>query len=85
MAGKAAASLQPAPRPDLKVVFDPYEALSGAHAAVLVTEWDELRSLDFGRAAGLMEAPKLLVDGRNVLDSVAARDNGLLYRGFGRA
>jgi UDPglucose 6-dehydrogenase len=81
VAGKAAASRQP----DLKVVFDPYEALSGAHAAVLVTEWEELRSLDLGRAAGLMERPKLLIDGRNVLDSGAARDHGLLYRGFGRA
>ena len=81
VAGKAAASLLP----DLKVVFDPYEALAGAHAAVLVTEWDELRSLDLGRATGLMESPKLLVDGRNVLDPVAARDSGLLYRGFGRA
>lgn len=81
VAGKAAASLLP----DLKVVFDPYEALSGAHAAVLVTEWEELRSLDLGRGAGLMESPKLLVDGRNVFDPVAARDSGLLYRGFGRA
>ncbi|MGB3681055.1 MAG: UDP-glucose/GDP-mannose dehydrogenase family protein [Rubrobacteraceae bacterium] len=81
VAGKAAAYQ----RPDLKVAFDPYEALAGAHAAVLVTEWDELRSLDLGRAAGLMESPKLLVDGRNVLDAEAARDNGLSYRGFGRA
>ncbi len=81
VAGKAAASQQP----DLKVVFDPYEALSGAHAAVLVTEWEELRVLDLRRAAELMETPKLLVDGRNVLDAVAARDSGLLYRGFGRA
>ncbi|CAN5686885.1 UDP-glucose/GDP-mannose dehydrogenase family protein [soil metagenome] len=81
VAGKAAASHEP----DLKVVFDPYEALSGAHAAVLVTEWEELRVLDLRRAAELMESPKLLVDGRNVLDAVAARDCGLLYRGFGRA
>lgn len=81
VAGKAAASLLP----DLKVVYDPYEALSGAHAAVLITEWDELRSLDLGRAADLMESPKLLIDGRNVFDPVAARDSGLLYRGFGRA
>ena len=81
VAGKAAASQHPY----LKVVFDPYEALPGAHAAVLVTEWDELRSLDLSRAASLMEPPKLLVDGRNVLDAVAAKDNGLLYRGFGRA
>jgi UDPglucose 6-dehydrogenase len=70
--------------PGLKVVFDPYEALEGAHAAVLVTEWEELRTLDLERAASLMESPKLFVDGRNALDLRLVRDAGLLYRGFGR-
>jgi UDPglucose 6-dehydrogenase len=80
VAGKAAARRLPA----LKVVFDPYEALRGAHAAVLVTEWEEFRSLDLERAASLMEEPRLLVDGRNALDPGSAREGGLLYRGFGR-
>ena len=70
--------------PGLKVVFDPYEALDGAHAAVLVTEWEELRNLDLDRAAALMEAPRVLVDGRNTLDPAAVLEAGLLYRGFGR-
>ena len=81
VAGKKAANLLP---PGLKVVFDPYEALEGAHAAVLVTEWEELRTLDLERAASLMESPKLFVDGRNALDLRLVRDTGLLYRGFGR-
>jgi len=68
----------------LKVAPDPYEALKGAHAAVAVTEWEEVRNLDLGRAASLMEGPKLLVDGRNVFDPEAATACGLLYRGFGR-
>ena len=80
VAGKAAARLCPS----LAVVFDPYEALDGAHAAVVVTEWDEVRDLDLGRAASLMQGPKLLVDGRNAFDPAAAREAGLLYRGFGR-
>ncbi len=80
VAGKAAVRLSPA----LGVVFDPYEALDGAHAAVVVTEWDEIRDLDLGRAASLMQEPKLLVDGRNALDPAVAREAGLLYRGFGR-
>ena len=80
VAGKKAQNLLP----DLKVVFDPYEALAGAHAAVLVTEWEELRALDLERVASLMESPKLLVDGRNALDPRAVHDAGLLYRGFGR-
>jgi UDPglucose 6-dehydrogenase len=81
VAGKKAAGLAP----NLKIVFDPYEALRGAHAAVVVTEWEELRTLDLDRAASLMEPPKLLVDGRNALDSQAVHDAGLLYRGFGRS
>ena len=80
VAVKAAARLSP----DLKAVFDPYEALEGAHAAVVVTEWEEVRDLDLRRAASLMREPKLLVDGRNAVDPAAARDAGLLYRGFGR-
>jgi UDPglucose 6-dehydrogenase len=79
--GKKAASKLP---PTLKVVFDPYEALEGAHAAVLITEWEELRTLDLKRASALMEEPKVLVDGRNVLEPASARDAGLIYRGFGR-
>ena len=68
----------------LKVVFDPYDALSGAHAAVVVTEWEEIRTLDLKRAAALMEAPKVLVDGRNVLDLGEVRAAGIRYRGFGQ-
>ncbi len=70
--------------PELKVVFDPYEALEGAHAAVVVTEWEEVRALDLERAASVMESPKLLVDGRNAYHPEDAATAGLLYRGFGR-
>jgi UDPglucose 6-dehydrogenase len=70
--------------PTLKVVFDPYVALRGAHAAVVVTEWEEFRSLDLRRASALMEEPRVLVDGRNVLEPAAVLEAGLLYRGFGR-
>ena len=66
VAGKKVAGLSP----DIKVVFAPYEALSGAHGAVVVTEWEEVRALDLGWAAALMEPPKLLVDGRNTYDPI---------------
>jgi UDPglucose 6-dehydrogenase len=79
--GKKAASRL---SPTLKVVFDPYEALRGAHAAVLVTEWEEIRALDLKKAADLMEEPKVLVDGRNALDPEAVLGAGLHDRGFGR-
>jgi UDPglucose 6-dehydrogenase len=80
VAGKAAAKKLPS----LKVVFDPYEALSGAHAAVVVTEWEEFRELDFNRAASLMRKPPLLVDGRDALEPREVRIAGIRYRGFGR-
>jgi UDPglucose 6-dehydrogenase len=67
----------------LKVVFDPYEALAGAHAAVVVTDWDEFRALDLERAASLMHKPPLLVDGRNALDVREVEAAGIHYRGFG--
>jgi UDPglucose 6-dehydrogenase len=80
VAGKAAA----AKLPSLKVVFDPYDALAGAHAAVVITEWEEIRTLDLKRASALMDEPKVLIDGRNALDPKAALEAGLTYRGFGR-
>jgi UDPglucose 6-dehydrogenase len=68
----------------LKVIFDPYEALRGAHAAVVVTEWEEFRELDLERVATLMRTPPLVVDGRNALDPSEVRAAGIRYRGFGR-
>ncbi len=81
VAGKKAAGLLP----NLKVVFDPYEALKGAHAAVLVTEWNEFRELELDRVASLMNEPPLLVDGRNALDPREVRAAGIRYSGFGRS
>jgi UDPglucose 6-dehydrogenase len=66
------------------VVFDPYEALREAHAAVVVTEWEEFRELDLERVASLMHKPPLLIDGRNALDPERAKAAGIRYRGFGR-
>jgi UDPglucose 6-dehydrogenase len=80
VAGKAAAQL----KPHIQAVFDPYEALRGAHAAVVVTEWAEVRGLEPKKVASLMREPKLIVDGRNALDAAASQEAGLLYRGFGR-
>ena len=81
VAGKAAARLVP----DLLVAHDPYEALAGAHAAVLVTEWEEFRDLDLARAASVMESSPLLIDGRNLFDPQLVRAAGIRYRSFGRA
>ena len=47
---------------------DPYDAVKGAHAIALLTEWDSFRKLDFRRIYDLMEKPAFLFDGRNLLD-----------------
>jgi UDPglucose 6-dehydrogenase len=69
---------------EVKIVFDPYEALRGAYAAVLVTEWEEIRNLDLPHAAALMEEPRVLVDGRNAFEPDSACEAGFSHRSFGR-
>ena len=60
------------------------DALDGADAAVLVTEWPEFAELDWAAAAGRMARP-LLIDGRNFLDPSLLRGAGFEYEGIGRA
>jgi UDPglucose 6-dehydrogenase len=59
------------------------EALEGADAAVLVTEWGEFAELDWGAAAERMTRP-LIVDGRNFLDPEKLTSAGFEYEGIGR-
>jgi UDPglucose 6-dehydrogenase len=59
------------------------EAIAGADAVVLVTEWPEFRALDLAALSGRMRG-RLIVDGRNFLDPAAVRAAGLVYEGVGR-
>ncbi len=59
------------------------EALEGADAAVLVTEWPEFRDLDWPAIARRM-ARAVIVDGRNFLDPDRMRAAGFTYEGIGR-
>jgi UDPglucose 6-dehydrogenase len=59
------------------------EAVEGADAVVLVTEWPEFGDLDFGDVAAAMRG-RLVVDGRNFLDPEAVSAAGLTYEGVGR-
>ena len=56
-----------------RVLFedDPYAAARGAHALVVLTEWDAYRSLDFSAIFESMEKPAFVFDGRNLLDHQA--------------
>jgi len=59
------------------------EAVRGADAAVIVTEWDELRELASAQTRAAMANP-LIVDGRNLLDPEETRRAGFAYEGIGR-
>jgi UDPglucose 6-dehydrogenase len=60
------------------------EAVDGADAVVLVTEWPEFRELDWtGEVKSRMRVP-LVVDGRNFLDRDELVDAGFTYEGIGR-
>jgi UDPglucose 6-dehydrogenase len=59
------------------------DAVRGADAAVIVTEWPELRELASAEVRDAMARP-LIVDGRNLLDPVATRGAGFQYEGIGR-
>jgi UDPglucose 6-dehydrogenase len=59
------------------------DAVAGADAVVIVTEWDELRNLVSAEMHGAMRNP-LIVDGRNMLDPEAVRAAGFAYEAIGR-
>jgi len=69
--------------PQVQYYADPYDALREADAAVLCTEWDSFRKIDWQRAGDMM-ARKLLVDGRNLYSPQLMRDLGFEYYCFGR-
>ncbi len=65
------------------VVASVLEAVRDADAAVIVTEWAELRELASPEVRAAMARP-LIIDGRNLLDPDAARRAGFAYEGIGR-
>ena len=60
-----------------------YDALDGADALAIVTEWNEFREPDFARMRALMRAP-VIFDGRNVFDVDQMRAEGFTYHSIGR-
>jgi UDPglucose 6-dehydrogenase len=73
------------PELDGVVVHDSVlDAVRDADAAVIVTEWDDLRTLASPEVREAMRNP-LIVDGRNLLDPQSVRDAGFTYEGIGRS
>lgn len=62
---------------------DAYQALQDADAALVCTEWDVFRKLDWDRAGKVM-ARKLVIDGRNLYTPQGMREKGFEYYSFGR-
>ena len=60
-----------------------YEAVEGADALVVATEWNEFREPDFARVKALMRHPAVF-DGRNIYNPQVLREMGFHYEGIGR-
>ena len=69
--------------PSVKMCDDPYSAIEGADATVIVTEWDAFRALDLTRVSELANAP-VLVDLRNIYTPEDVRSKGFTYASIGR-
>jgi UDPglucose 6-dehydrogenase len=68
---------------DVEIVDSVLEAVTGADAAVIVTEWRELRELASPEVREAMRRP-LIIDGRNLLDPDEVRRAGFAYEAIGR-
>lgn len=71
------------PDAGITLVDDPYQAAKGAAGLVLLTEWQQFRTLDWARLASVMDEP-VVVDTRNHLDPDALRRAGFVWSGVGR-
>ncbi len=60
-----------------------YEALHGADALAIVTEWNEFREPDFTRIRKMMRTP-VIFDGRNLYNPEQLRGGGFTYYSMGR-
>jgi UDPglucose 6-dehydrogenase len=61
-----------------------YEALDGADALVVVTDWNEYRHPDFNRIKGTLRRP-VIIDGRNLYNAQRMRTLGFIYESIGRS
>jgi UDPglucose 6-dehydrogenase len=69
--------------PDLCYAQSIDQALTGADAAIILTEWDEFKSIDLAQAALLMNQ-KIIVDARNILDPAQLKEHSFAYAMMGR-
>ena len=68
---------------DVEMVETEYEALEGADALLLITEWNEFRTPDFDKIKSMLREP-VIFDGRNVYDLDLMKERGFYYNSIGR-
>ncbi len=68
-----------------KVVADPYAAAEGAHAVVILTEWDEFKEIDYQRVYDSMLKPAFIFDGRLILDHQKLKGIGFRVEAIGKS
>lgn len=68
---------------DVEFCQNPYEVANDSEALIFITEWDELKKLDFLKVKQLLKQP-IIIDGRNLFDPVEMERLGFTYQGVGR-
>ena len=68
----------------IEVCSDAYEAVEGAHALAILTEWDEFRDLDYRKIYDRMMKPAFIFDGRNIANRKELIDIGFKVYAIGR-
>ena len=69
---------------DIEYCKSPYEAVEKAHAVVVLTDWNEFKTLDYKRIFGSMQQPAFIFDGRNFLPHKELFDIGFNVYPIGR-
>lgn len=68
---------------EITYTTDPYEAMKDANVVFIVTEWDEVKAIDWVKAKTLMASPTV-IDGRNICEPLKMYDLGYNYESIGR-
>jgi len=69
----------------IKYAENQYEALNGAAALIIATEWSEFRTPDFELMDEALQQNKIVFDGRNLFDVAKMKELGYHYESIGRA
>ena len=69
--------------PEIEYAENEYDAISGADAMVIITEWNQFRALDMEKVKSLLNSPKV-ADLRNIYEPSDMREMGFEYVGVGR-